>query len=124
MLGFVATVTNTTAGTVQLTGDNFNVDAPLILDYGLYYNNWPPSLGAGDGYADLTFNVDIPLPTAVGLYAGIFEITDDNNDVVGSAYFDVYVTPEPSGLLLLSTGLLALAGLGGSLRRLIGKAGL
>ena len=110
VIAFDATVTNTSGGTVQLAGDNFNVDAPLTLDDSPYNNNWPLSLGAGDSYTGLLFNVDIPWPTAVGLYTGVFEITDQNNDVVGSADFDVYVTPEPGSLLLLGSGLLALAG--------------
>lgn len=115
VIGFVATVTNTTGSTVYLNGDNVSdVDAPLSIDDSPYFNSWPLLLGAGDSYTGLLFNVDIPWPTAVGLYTGDFQITggaDGNaDDVVGDAEFDVYVTPEPGSLLLLGTGLLALAG--------------
>ena len=110
VIAFDATVTNTSGSTVYLNGDDFNVDAPLSVDDSSYLDSWPLTLGAGDSYTGLLFNVDIPWPTAVGLYTGVFEITDQNNDVVGSADFDVYVTPEPGSLLLLGSGLLALAG--------------
>ena len=123
VIAFDATVTNTSGSTVYLNGDDFNVDAPLSVDDSSYLDSWPLTLGAGDSYTGLLFNVDIPWPTAVGLYTGYFEITGgaDGNagDVVGEADFDVYVTPEPNSLLLLGSGLLALVGLGESFRRVI-----
>jgi hypothetical protein len=79
VVAFDATVINTSGGTVDLAGDSFNVDAPLIVDDSPYNNNWPTSLGAGDSYTGLLFNVDIPLLTAYGLYTGVFEITDQNH---------------------------------------------
>jgi len=108
VIAFDATVINTSGNTVDLAGDNSNLDAPLVLDDSPFNNNWPLSLGAGDSYTGLLFNADIPSLTPYGLYTGVFEITDQNNNVVGSADFDVQVAPEPSSLLLLGTALLAL----------------
>jgi len=117
VFAFDATVTNNTGSTVYLNGDSIYVDSPLILDDSPY-NNWPFSLGAGDSYSGLLFNVDVPIGTAPGLYTGYFHITGgaDGNagDVVGEADFDVQVTPEPSSVVLLLTGM---AGLAGTLRR-------
>jgi hypothetical protein len=56
--------------------------------------------------------------TPVGLYTGTYQIiggADSNaQDVLASENFDIQVTPEPSSLLLLASGL---AGLAGTLRR-------
>jgi hypothetical protein len=113
VFGFDATVTNTSADTVYLNGDNFSVDSPLTVDDSPYLNNYPLTLGAGDSASGLLFNVDVPIGTALGLYTGYFDITGGSDanagDTVGEADFDVNVTPEPSGWLLLGSGLAALA---------------
>jgi hypothetical protein len=114
---FNATVTNESAQTVDLNGDDFSVDAPLSVDDSPF-NSYPLSLGPGDSYTGVLFNVDVPLTTPQGLYAGSFEIIGggptDYTDVVGAANFNVQITPEPSSLLLMVSGL---AGLAGTLRR-------
>jgi hypothetical protein len=118
VLAFDATVTNNTGATVYLNGDTPTVDSPLTLDDSPYNDNsnWFV-LGPGGSYSGLLFNVDIPLGTVDGLYAGNFEIVGglDNNAVndIGDATFDVQVTPEPSNFLLLGTALLALGALAG-----------
>jgi hypothetical protein len=113
VFGFDATVTNTSASTVYLNGDFFNVDSPLTVDDSPYLNDYPLTLGAGDSASGLLFNVDVPIGTPLGLHTGYFDITggSDGNagDTVGEAVFDVNVTPEPSSWLLLGSGLAALA---------------
>lgn len=121
VIEFDATVTNDTSQTVYLNGDNMYVDGSLIVDDSPY-NSWPLTLGAGDSYTGLLFNVDIADAAASGLYTGYFQITggDDNSagDTLGTADFDVNVTPEPGSFLLLGTGLL-LIGFVARRRRLV-----
>jgi len=118
---FDATVTNESSQTVYLNGDAFSVDAPLAVDDSPFFA-YPLSLGAGDSYTGPLFNVDVPPGAPQGLYAGSFEIIGggptDYTDVAGAADFNAQITPEPSSLLLMASGL---AGLAATLRRRLAR---
>jgi hypothetical protein len=120
VIAFDATVTNTSSATENLNGDSFNVDAPLNVDDSPFDNTsvWPLTLGAGDSVTGLLFNVDIPVDTPLGLYSGTFDITGghystDEEFVIGSANFDVEVTPEPPTWELMALALMGLLVLSG-----------
>jgi hypothetical protein len=109
-ISFSATVTAPAANTgdVDLYGDTNNVTSPLTVDDSYYIANWPLDLTPGQSYSDVLFYVTIPLGTTPGTYLGSFTVEAGSGatptiDVTDP--FDVVVTPEPSSLLLLVTGL-------------------
>jgi len=118
VIAFDATVTNNSSATENLNGDEFYVDSPLAVDDSPYFNNWPLTLGAGDSFSGLLFNVDIPDDADLDLYTGYFDITGGHYStsesfVIGSANFDVQVTPEPPTWELMAMALAALLGFTG-----------
>ena len=128
ILSFTGTITNTTGSSVDLAGDIFNLtDFPTnALDDSPFFNNTPPSLASGVSTGDVElFDITIPTPFTLPLgdnpYGGTFQVTDDNGNVVGTAFFTVDVqvppssAPEPSTAALL-TGAIAVLSLLGTVR--------
>jgi hypothetical protein len=114
---FFGTITNTTANTVFLNGDNFNLSVlPLsVIDDSPFFLNAPLTLDGGGTSGDIElFDIAIPIPFSAGSYDGMFEVVGgaDTNDgnTVGGASFTVQVqpaggAPEPSTAVLLLAGL-------------------
>lgn len=120
-LVFFGTISNPTAATFFLNGDNLstNPGPPFLNGNGsAFLLDTPPSLGAGGstGNVDL-FSVMIGASAAPGTYTlNSFEVlggsTSSAQDLLATQQFTVTVSssggpvPEPGSLLLLSTGLL------------------
>ena len=119
---FYATVTNTGTDTVYLNGGGVvTLDPGLSLDDGPFNtdsNFWV--IAPGESYTGLFFIVTAPsyVQGESNYYSGTYDIfggaDGSAQDLIASESFDIQVTPEPSSLLLLATGL---AGLAGTLRR-------
>ena len=125
VFAFYGTITNTGVSTVFLNGDSFPVlDAALTYDDNDYfYVNAPLFLAPSGTSGDIElFTITVAGGTPYGLYAGTYQIlggADSNaQDVLASENFDIQITPEPSSLMLLASGLAGLAGV--LRRRLIG----
>jgi hypothetical protein len=116
----VTAINNSLTDVVNFNSDSLNIN-PVGNDLAPndeFFANAPFFLNPGDSSEYEAFTVFIPDGTPAGLYTGSYVIlggpTDSDFDEVGSADFDIQVTPEPSSLLLLLTGM---AGLAGTLRR-------
>ncbi len=126
VLDFYATVTNNSATqTVYLNGDAPTIEEPatyptspgLVLDDSPFLDNYPFTLApmgqSGDSYSGLLFTVAIQPGTPYALYTGDFEIlgghySSSEQFVIGSADFDVAVSPEPPTWEMLAMALMGL----------------
>ncbi len=119
-LQFFGTITNDTDATLYLNGDDLNLDGLSLTTTDQFYNTVPISLApdgqAGDSSGDIElFDVTVsdPLLDAAGAYSGTYTLFGGADGGaqgnLGSTSFSVTtVTPEPSSLYLLLSGMLAM----------------
>jgi hypothetical protein len=116
----VTAINNSLTEVVNFNGDSLNINPAGndLVTNDEFFANSPFFLNPGDSSEYEAFTVFIPDGTLPGLYTGSYQILggdpSDFTDEVGIANFDVNVTPEPSSLVLMLTGI---AGLAGTLRR-------
>ena len=117
-----APITNT--GIENLNADEFSVSFSTTLDdsTGFQSASFPLDLNPGDRYTGLLFTITVPSTDAAGVYPGTFSIlggaTVDSLDMLATVDYDAVVTPEPTSLLLLGTGLAGLAAALGGRRKI------
>ena len=96
---------------VFLNGDSFNITAPVTLNDTDFFNNFPFSLAPGASFTGDLFVLTMPPGTPLGAYLGTFTLEGGANgnasDTLGTVNFSSLTasTPEPSGIVLLMTGM-------------------
>ena len=111
-LYYEATVSapSTNSALVYLNGDSYSLAGAFRLDDSPFLLNFPLDLAPGQSYTGSLFAITVPANSSVGLYNGSFQMlggsTGSDNAVLTSATFRTAVSPEPSSLFLLGTGLI------------------
>ena len=120
LLQFSGSLTNNSGSEVFINSDSFTFAISGALDDSPFLTNAPISLPAFGSSGPFAFlQVLIPLGQSGGTYGGTFDVlggaTDTQQDVVGSAAFNVTVNganpsvPEPQSLILMAAGVAVLA---------------
>lgn len=105
---------STNTGNEYLNSDLYNVASPLSLDDTAFYTTTPLFLAPGQSFTGILFTIAVPSATAIKTYSGNFTVlggaTAFTQNNLATQNFTVNVaqaavTPEPSSLLLLGTGM-------------------
>ena len=99
---------------VFLNGDSFNITAPVTLNDSDFFSNFPLSLAPGASFTGDLFVLTVPPNSPLGTFLGTFTLqggpNGNANNKLGTADFSLNViSPEPSSILLLLTGIAGLA---------------
>jgi hypothetical protein len=109
---------------VYLNGDDLNVpESASSTDF--FFTNVPISLNPSASTATIElFSFVVSSTAAPGTYTGTYDLfggvgtaNQYNFDLVGSQSFSIFVAPEPSTMLLLGCGLMAIAAVSQRWRR-------